>query len=647
MTAPRTPRRIGRTVLAFVLVAAVAAGAWYVFARTDRTTTVRVDFAYVNGLYAGSNVTVLGVPVGTVEKVEPMGTFVRVTASVPASVELPADVHAYVLNPSVISDRHLEFGPAYQGGPRLQDGDVVPLDRSHAPIDFDGLMGSLATLAEALGPEGGNAGDLLSRAASGLQGRGDDFNRAVRDLGAATGVVGARSEDIGAVVENLNTLMAQLDDRQVSLDALVSDLAALGDEWSTRDLDLSEPLQDLATVFDQIDRFTAEHGDDVGAVAQNLSALGGTLVANRSGLAEFMDLVPLLMQNLSQTVGPDDRGRIRLNVSTALTQFAVAQPLCEQYPMPLCTGAGFTNPISFPISASDPLGLATLLSGGMARPEELMRRAAVVVGGALVGAVLVAGCGAGIQDLPLGRSVPGDTYTVHVQLADADGLLTGADVRNGQRVVGRVSDLSTDTVGAIVDLNLSSSVALPENVEVAVELPSALGSPFIRLRAPEQPSTEMLADGDVIAESRTEVGPQIESALAALGTILTGSGFDQLQTVLDELNVAFAGRPRQVRDLLGTVTTLTGLRCHIGRSSTPRWSWLRTSHADSRPSSRRSTSSSTSRRGDERACGAAGANLDSARLECGAGRSPRLRAVTGVDGAGRDARRHCHGVWRR
>ncbi len=34
--------------------------------------------------------------------------------------------------------------------------------------------------------------------------------------------------------------------------------------------------------------------------------------------------------------------------------------------MPLCTGAGFTNPISFPISASDPLGLATLLSGGMA-----------------------------------------------------------------------------------------------------------------------------------------------------------------------------------------------------------------------------------------------------------------------------------------
>lgn len=359
-------RRLGRVALATVLAVALASGAWYVFGRTDRTTTVHVDFAYVNGLYPGSKVTVLGVPVGTVTAVEPVGTYVRVTASVPDEVELPADVNAYVLNPSVISDRHLEFGPAYSGGPKLADGAEIPLERSHAPIDFDGLMGSLDTLTEALGPGGGDAGGLLSQAASSLDGQGEDLNRAARSLSAATGVVGARSEDIGAIVDNLESLMVELDTRQVSIDQLISDLGALGDEWSAQDLDITRPLQDLKTVFDQIDRFTTEHGDDVGAVAGNLRTLGDTLAANQPGLAEFMDLVPLLMQNLSRTVGPDDRGRIRLNISTAFTQFAVAQPLCAQYPMPLCTGAGFTNPISFPISASDPLGLATLLSGGAA-----------------------------------------------------------------------------------------------------------------------------------------------------------------------------------------------------------------------------------------------------------------------------------------
>ncbi|WFR72578.1 MCE family protein [Prescottella defluvii] len=174
------------------------------------------------------------------------------------------------------------------------------------------------------------------------------------------------------------------------------------------------------------------------------------------------------------------------------------------------------------------------------------------------GALLLTGCGVGIQDLPLGRSVPGESYTVTVQLAHADGILTGAEVRTGQRVIGRVSRLSTDTVGAAVDLSLSSAVELPDNVEAAIELPSALGSPFVRLKIPQEPSGTELADGDVIVQSRTEIGPQIESALATLGMILTGSGFDQLRTVIDELDTAFAGRSQIVRGLLDTMTELTG-----------------------------------------------------------------------------------------
>ena len=92
--------------------------------------------------------------------------------------------------------------------------------------------------------------------------------------------------------------------------------------------------------------------------------IGDALTGNQAGLAEFMDLVPLMMQNLEKTVGPDGRSRIRLNVSTNLTQFAVAGPLCAEHPLPLCTGAGLTNPSTFPISASDPLGIVTAITGG-------------------------------------------------------------------------------------------------------------------------------------------------------------------------------------------------------------------------------------------------------------------------------------------
>ncbi|MFC4604735.1 MCE family protein [Rhodococcus kronopolitis] len=371
-TATRTGsggRRWSRVATALVLVAAVASAGWFVFGRTDAAKTVTADFSYANGIFVGSTVTVLGVPVGTVTAVVPRGTTVRVTMSMPDDVPLPADANAYVLNPSVISDRHVELGPTYRGGPRLEDGAQIPTDRTHAPIDFDGLMGAVSTLTDALGGEDGQIGDLVADAADGWRGRGEQFNTAITNLSAATGVVGARAEDLGALVENLNTLMAALDARQVSLDSLVSGLGELGDEWSARQIDIGAPLQDLRVVLDRMNTFMTGHGDDVGEVAGNVAALGDVLAANQSGLAEFMDVVPLLMQNLSRSVGDDERGRIRLNVSTALTQFAVAEPLCRQYPMPLCTGAGLTNPISFPVSASDPLGIVSAITGGDLPPK--------------------------------------------------------------------------------------------------------------------------------------------------------------------------------------------------------------------------------------------------------------------------------------
>ncbi|TJZ73915.1 MCE family protein [Rhodococcus oryzae] len=186
-----------------------------------------------------------------------------------------------------------------------------------------------------------------------------------------------------------------------------------------------------------------------------------------------------------------------------------------------------------------------------------MRRTSIGLAcAALAGSLPLAGCGIGIADLPLGRTADGPDYAVTLELATADGLLPGADVLNGQKVIGRVAGLATDTVGARVALSLELAIELPDNVEASVELPSALGNPFIRLAEPTQPSSRPLRDGDVIAESRTTIGPQIESALATLGTIVSGSGLSQLQTVVGELNTAFAGRSGEVRGLMDTLASL-------------------------------------------------------------------------------------------
>ncbi|MDY6995722.1 MAG: MlaD family protein [Actinomycetota bacterium] len=182
-------------------------------------------------------------------------------------------------------------------------------------------------------------------------------------------------------------------------------------------------------------------------------------------------------------------------------------------------------------------------------------------------AVGIAGLGAaalwsasdlGIQDLPVGRSAQGESMAITVLLPTADGIAIGADVHEGQMVVGRVSALSLSTSGAAVQLSVRADASLPANTVATVELPSALGNPYIRLAVPVQPSPHELRNGDVIPPSQSHLGPQIETALATFGALMSRSGIDQLTTIVGELDTAFAGRSDKVRGLIDSMTLLTG-----------------------------------------------------------------------------------------
>ena len=178
-----------------------------------------------------------------------------------------------------------------------------------------------------------------------------------------------------------------------------------------------------------------------------------------------------------------------------------------------------------------------------------------VVACAATGVVLWTWADTGMQDLPVGRSVS-DSIGVTVVLPTADGIAIGADVRTGQRVVGRVTDMSLNESGASVQLRLEADSMVPATAVASVELPSALGNAFVRLSASTQTSESLLRDGDVIPPSRTELGPQIESALATFGALLSRSGIDQLGDIVGELNLAFGGRSDQIRGLIDTTSVL-------------------------------------------------------------------------------------------
>src|SRR3954469_18281017 len=96
-------------VVAAALVLMLAVVVW----PSGDVKTATAYFSRTVHLYPGSDVVVLGVKVGSVSKVEPVGEQVRVTFQYQAKQKVPADVHAIIVEPTIVADRVLQLAPAY------------------------------------------------------------------------------------------------------------------------------------------------------------------------------------------------------------------------------------------------------------------------------------------------------------------------------------------------------------------------------------------------------------------------------------------------------------------------------------------------------------------------------------------------------
>lgn len=345
------------TVLTLVVVAVVVLAYLLSGARTDDRVRLTADFTSADGVYAGSQVRIVGVEVGLVEKVEPMGEKVRVHLTLNPGTQLPEDVGAVVMNPAVIADRFVELTPAYQGGPTFAEDGAIPADRTRAPLDFDEFVSSLDTLSSAFAPGAEDVAEGLDKGAQALDGRGEKLNRAIRNLSTVSAVGGDRAEDLDAIVTELAVLMDAAGGRDQTMRDLVLGLDDLGRQIRQDQIDVAAPAEDLRVILDQLDTIVAERGEDITAATDATREVAEMYAAHRADFAEFLDLYPLMMGNLADGVGPDGRARIRLDVSSNITHFARGRELCAREPLPLCTGAGLTNPLMFPVEQSDPIGL--------------------------------------------------------------------------------------------------------------------------------------------------------------------------------------------------------------------------------------------------------------------------------------------------
>ncbi len=276
--------------------------------------SITAYFISATGIYAGDQVRVAGVKVGTIASVEPAGGQARMTLLVDRGVPVPADAKAVIVAQNLISARYVALAPAYETtGPTMSDGAVIPIDRTAVPVEWDEVKTQLTRLATDLGPHSGVSGTSLSRfidsAANAMNGNGEKLRETLAQLSGVGRILADGSGNLVETLKNLQTFVTalrdsnqqivQFQDRFATLTSVINDQA-----------DLGATLTDLSEAVVDVRRFVSGSREQTVEQLQRLTNVTQTVVDHETDLRNILHVAPNAIANGYNIYDPDTHSQI-------------------------------------------------------------------------------------------------------------------------------------------------------------------------------------------------------------------------------------------------------------------------------------------------------------------------------------------------
>lgn len=291
-----------------VVVALVVAAALTIFGGDDSKRVV-AHFPRTISIYEGSEVRVLGVPIGTVEQVIPSGTDVEVVMTYDAEVRVPADAKAAIVAPSIVGDRFVQLTPAFtEGDEVMADNTELAVEQTAVPIELDQIYESLDTLNVALGPRGANKdgalSDLLAVTADNFGGQGAEFNTTIKNFARLTDTLANNKEELFGSAEQLGRFIETLAENDQTVRGFNQSLADVSQLLSGERQELTAALKNLSTALSEVSTFVTDNREILGRNISGLNRVSKVLVKQRDALDTVLRVGPLALNNLALTYNP-------------------------------------------------------------------------------------------------------------------------------------------------------------------------------------------------------------------------------------------------------------------------------------------------------------------------------------------------------
>ncbi|BBZ23997.1 MCE family protein [Mycolicibacter hiberniae] len=279
--------------------------------------TIVAYFTSATAIYPGDEVRVVGVRVGTISSIEPLGTRTRIVLAVDRAVPVPADAKAIIVAPNLVSARYVQLTPAYESSPAasgatMRDGAEIGEDRTAVPVEWDEIKEQLTRLASDLGPSSGvsstSLGHFIDTTADAMAGNGDKLRQTITQLADVGRVLGKGSGDIVGVITNLQTFVAALRDSNTQIVEFQGRLADVTSVIDGSRSDLDSAITELSAVVGKIQRFIAGSRDQTVEQVERLANVTQVLSDNSMVVKNVLHAAPNALVNGYNIYNPDTGG---------------------------------------------------------------------------------------------------------------------------------------------------------------------------------------------------------------------------------------------------------------------------------------------------------------------------------------------------
>ncbi|WP_278314479.1 MCE family protein [Lolliginicoccus levis] len=256
------------------------------------------------GIFPLAEVTYRGTPIGVVGEQEPIEGGTRVELLVRTGApEIPASSRAVVANRSAAGEQYMDLRADTDEGPFLEEGDVIPFERSSAPVRVDRLLDGLYDLSQSIPLE--KFREVVEETALVFHGRGEDLGTVIDSFDTFSEEANENMPEVLQFLRDGSIFLRTQAEQQNEIRSFSSDLGLITDQLQQSDQDIRRIIGTATSASEAVSALLDRGGPSLTRILSDTAPIAEVLGERGTYLQPVLQALPALGA-AAYTVAPND-----------------------------------------------------------------------------------------------------------------------------------------------------------------------------------------------------------------------------------------------------------------------------------------------------------------------------------------------------